>query len=370
MKRSRRILISLIVCSCIWMVLELASYLVLRFSFNGERIQQLTPILIRDPKLFWRLHPGVDIRYEGIQIRVDANGFRGDYPPSLWERPQRILCLGDSVTFGWQVEESDTYPNQLQQRLDTEAPGMYTVFNAGVPGHTSFQGVQRLPDLLRLVDPAVVIVSYSINDRFSSNMTDAHRYYRFERMKRLLRLSRVVRLLENTLTSGNPTRFNPKLTHQKNGTGTADFIDVGSGNDEAGEVKRVMPASFRNNLKQIVDHCRLKNKRVILLNEYVNYLPSLYDAYHEETRSVAELESLSLIDAVGILKPLDIHSSAKTETGKAAGETIRMNALIQLKPCAGMEKMPVDGGKKQPGDGGEKQPGDGVATKEKPKDRP
>lgn len=292
MRRSRKILFSIIICSMIWLLLELTAYVVVQNAPAAWKHQRLTPILMRDPELFWTLVPDLDTDYEGIRVRVDGHGFRGSYPPERWKRPRRILCLGDSVTFGWRVEEADAYPEQLQQQLDASAPGVYSVFNAGIPGHTSFQGSQRLPDLLNRIDPAVVILSYSINDRFPAEQTDAARFHRFRTLKRTFRVSNVIRLLEMVLSPGNDNRFNPMQPGDQNAPG---------------DLNRVMPDAFRENLNAMIDLCRSENRPVILLNEYVNNLPEAYDAYHAATLDIAASKSIPLIDTVAILMPLDIH---------------------------------------------------------------
>ena len=42
---------------------------------------------------------------------------------------ERILCIGDSHTYGAGVERDESYPAQLQRVLDGLAPGRYAVMN-------------------------------------------------------------------------------------------------------------------------------------------------------------------------------------------------------------------------------------------------
>jgi hypothetical protein len=56
----------------------------------------------------------------------------------------RVLCLGDSHTFGGGVRPEESYPAQLQMFLDLAAPGAYSVVNRGVPAFNSSQVRQRL----------------------------------------------------------------------------------------------------------------------------------------------------------------------------------------------------------------------------------
>lgn len=77
----------------------------------------------------------------------------------------RILAIGDSCTWGWQVEQDEAYP-QVLQRLLNEAGGArrYRVINAGTPGYTSYQGLLFLRDRGLPLKPDVVVIGYGFND--------------------------------------------------------------------------------------------------------------------------------------------------------------------------------------------------------------
>ncbi len=73
-----------------------------------------------------------------------------------------LLCLGDSLTAGYGLDESEAWPALLQQRLDRELPG-WRVVNAGVSGDTTAGGLKRLDWLLR-AKPAAAFVCLGGND--------------------------------------------------------------------------------------------------------------------------------------------------------------------------------------------------------------
>lgn len=78
---------------------------------------------------------------------------------------ERILSIGDSCTWGWQVAQEDAYPQVLQRLLDEKAgPGRYRVINAGTPGYSSQQGVVYLRERGLALRPAIVIFGYAFND--------------------------------------------------------------------------------------------------------------------------------------------------------------------------------------------------------------
>ena len=77
------------------------------------------------------------------------------------ERP-RIVAFGDSLTAGAGVSADDSYPAQLQKRLDV-AGYDYRVINAGVSGDTTAGGLRRLNWVLRS-RPDIVILELGAND--------------------------------------------------------------------------------------------------------------------------------------------------------------------------------------------------------------
>jgi acyl-CoA thioesterase I len=82
----------------------------------------------------------------------------------------RIAILGDSLTAGLGLRQSQAYPTLLQQRLDDEGLG-YDVVNAGVSGDTSAGGLARLDWALQ-GDVRILIVALGGNDALRALPTD------------------------------------------------------------------------------------------------------------------------------------------------------------------------------------------------------
>lgn len=74
----------------------------------------------------------------------------------------RIVAFGDSLTAGLGVATEDTYPAQLQRRLDEQGL-RYRVINAGVSGDTTAGGVRRVEWVLKS-HPDMVILELGGND--------------------------------------------------------------------------------------------------------------------------------------------------------------------------------------------------------------
>jgi lysophospholipase L1-like esterase len=99
-------------------------------------------------------------------VELDSRGFRdGEFSAHKVPGVFRILCLGDSWTFGANVGQDETYPRQLTRLLARRHPSArFEVLNLGVLGYSSFQGKELLR--LRAIDwdPDVVALGFGMND--------------------------------------------------------------------------------------------------------------------------------------------------------------------------------------------------------------
>ena len=77
----------------------------------------------------------------------------------------RILCLGDSNTYGVYLERHESYPAQLERELAALRPNQpVEVVNLGTPGLSSSRVIRRFPELLETLAPDLVIVLLGVND--------------------------------------------------------------------------------------------------------------------------------------------------------------------------------------------------------------
>ena len=76
--------------------------------------------------------------------------------------PVRILALGDSLTAGLGLPESETMPSQLSDAL-TKMGRPATVINGGVSGDTSADGLARI-DWALADKPQIMILALGAND--------------------------------------------------------------------------------------------------------------------------------------------------------------------------------------------------------------
>lgn len=101
-------------------------------------------------------HRSDDNRWRQM-VTIDEHGLRSNGRP----RPagdREVLAVGDSFTFGDQVGDTDTWPSQLQERLQRP------VRNGGVFGYSFGQAIQRAELLLDRFPIDTVVVSYIAED--------------------------------------------------------------------------------------------------------------------------------------------------------------------------------------------------------------
>jgi lysophospholipase L1-like esterase len=113
-------------------------------------------------------------------VTLNSHGLRDEEIP--YEKPageRRILVLGDSVAFGWGVDQGDTFSDRMEPRLKQLTGGAWQVINAGVNGYTSEQELEYLSIEGLRYSPDIVVLLYVGNDLapvLDPNVTTWRRY--------------------------------------------------------------------------------------------------------------------------------------------------------------------------------------------------
>lgn len=100
-------------------------------------------------------------RQAGQQVSYSINslGFRGPEPSTAGKR---VLVLGDSVTFGWLLDESSTYVSRLQAAATEKwGAGRVDMLNAAVGGWGIGEYVAFLEDAGQSLRPDAILVFLS-----------------------------------------------------------------------------------------------------------------------------------------------------------------------------------------------------------------
>lgn len=162
------------------------------FVVTPQQKEQLTDrrsqtIFEGDPLLLWRLRPNLDhVVWDFTVVSTNSHHLRSKH---LIDKKKadtvRIVCLGDSVTFGYRVptvwpdrpdeyhREWLPYPMLLENALRTENQSRnIEVISMAVPGYTSHQGLAWLRREIETLKPDLLTVSFGWNDVSLSNAPD------------------------------------------------------------------------------------------------------------------------------------------------------------------------------------------------------
>lgn len=123
-----------------------------RFDHHPELLGDLPPSTRR----VWEggdLPFVVQTNSQGLRMRTEVASPKGGR--------QRVLLLGDSFTFGYNVDDRSTYPAFLASMLEDRE-----IINAGVPGYSIPQETSLFLDRAKYCEPDVVVLQVLFNDLF------------------------------------------------------------------------------------------------------------------------------------------------------------------------------------------------------------
>lgn len=118
-----------------------------------------------DPVVGFVLTPGFEGRHErsefSTEVLVNSIGLRGPEVAPRSPEALRVLCVGDSFTWGWGVEGSEAYPARLEQMLEEHYPNRHVeVLNAGVPGYGNDEALAWFRTRGAQFEPDLVVVQF------------------------------------------------------------------------------------------------------------------------------------------------------------------------------------------------------------------
>jgi len=144
--------------------LTLQVYTRLYVYYDVEMSRYATEIKVRsdDPAIGHEHIPGSSAHLMGVDVDINSAGLRDrEYPVARNER-RRIVFLGDSLTFGWGVEQDATFEALLEQRLNTVQPT--EVINFGHGNYNTAQQVSLFKKKGLRYQPDKVVVFFFVND--------------------------------------------------------------------------------------------------------------------------------------------------------------------------------------------------------------
>jgi len=208
--------------------------------------------MAEDASLMWFPRPN----YRNGLININSQGFR-DKERTVKKDGNvfRILCLGDSSTFGWSVRLEETYHALLEEKLNKEygrSGARFEVINAGVTGYTSYQGLRLYKQKGYRYKPDIVIFYLGIND-------SQKKFY----------LSDKQIIPDNILSNSNADIKNNLLLKLSSYRLLRKVIVNISGmirNNTGEKVQRVSSEDFKNNILELNRSCRKNGSRLLLIS--------------------------------------------------------------------------------------------------------
>ena len=167
-------------------VTDKSSKLTLNININkDDELPNYLPNFFKpsnNPIIGSELKPNVEEKFDGYPIKlprvttvkINSDGFRDkEYSIEKLNNTFRIIVLGDSITFGWGVENNETFSEILEDKLNSLNNGInYEVLNFGVHGYNTLQEVELLKEKGLKYKPDMVIVGYYMNDVINKTKAD------------------------------------------------------------------------------------------------------------------------------------------------------------------------------------------------------
>jgi lysophospholipase L1-like esterase len=118
-------------------------------------------------RLIYELQSNLDMDFAHRRLKTNSAGMRAsrEYPVERLANSVRILGLGDSGMFGWDVEQDENYLHLLEKHLNDRQDGVtYEVLNFAVPGYNTQLECEHLRSKGLAYKPDIVIVGWCNND--------------------------------------------------------------------------------------------------------------------------------------------------------------------------------------------------------------
>jgi len=163
--RFRRIVRGVLALGLSSLVCLLVAELVVRWKY-GSPLHERQPLLqIQANRLRgWEMVPGHLHYTYHHPVRVNSLGLRG---PEVREKAAgelRVLCLGDSLTYGQGVADEHTLPQLLEHALGERTGRPVSVVNGGLRAYATNQELGMLEELGERLAPDAVVLLWFNND--------------------------------------------------------------------------------------------------------------------------------------------------------------------------------------------------------------
>lgn len=269
-----------------------------RPSLRRSYIDIFSPVRAEEERtsLLRQFFPTIPVSLRGNpvwEIRLNSQGFRDvEFPREKRSSAFRIVCIGDSWTFGANVGEERAYPQRLSALLGSEFPrAIFEVLNLGVLGYSSYQGLELLRRRAGDLDPDIVVIGFAENDAsvtgyhdkempaYKEPVTPAKRINPVLEKIELYRLLRYLALV---------AKYRPEsIGHKLKASGAV--VDY----EKLDPWTRVSLRDYEENIRGMIDLARRRAAGVILLYNAL----SRSSPYRRVLDGISRAEGVPLVDS-------------------------------------------------------------------------
>jgi len=135
-----------------------------RFTPKNEHPFQ-KPALYRLSKikeLGYEHRPETKVEIGGISYRINRLGFR-DIEHRFRKTDERVIIVGDSITFGWDLPLEDTYPYQTREKLKSRGRPV-EIMAMGITGYNLMQEHLLIKERALRYAPDLIVLQICLND--------------------------------------------------------------------------------------------------------------------------------------------------------------------------------------------------------------
>lgn len=294
-KRNHSFNLFKVVCILLFVFLCLDAGLRLVVPFKQSELNVNNPSAYQNffvPDHYGRLKPNLDetIPFNGGEYHVETNSFGLRSLKTTIEKKQditRIAILGDSISFGWLMEEDESYPGILREMLANHSSN-YEVINFSAPGFSTVQGEYLYHSFVREFQPDVLILSFGLYDSKIVPFSNDEEYLKGLRHFNLLEPKSAVPKILTRFSLIGHWFFNRSQNKFKNLMENRNITSIDQSR------LRVEQETAKDALENIIHDCKTYNGRTILLDTNIEtpFNRSIYD----ELQTNHQVQTLSVRD--------------------------------------------------------------------------
>jgi lysophospholipase L1-like esterase len=242
-------------------------------------------------------------------VSLNSQGFREvefstEKPSSVF----RIICLGDSWTFGANVDQEDAYPQRLGALLRREFPEAdFEVFNLGVLGYSSYQGLELLRRKVLDIEPDLVVIGFGMNDASVAGYRDKDMALYDKRSNAVVKKARHVlgeielyKILRYAaeIVRRKPWSIGDYMQTIAASAGTPAEAWIGGQGNESADYEKLEPYTrvslndYETNIVEMIDLARAHRAGIILLYNQLWDTP-----YRRVLETISRAKEVPLVDS-------------------------------------------------------------------------